>query len=83
MDSRGFSIHLWIDRENVMPETPAQNPNEKVVWIACRATPNCPGNQAVMVFSKSRQPTQSDFAMGGSITRYRCKTCGGAFHIGT
>lgn len=49
---------------------------EEVVWIACRSTskPGCKGNQAVVVF-RQRKPG------GGCITRYRCRTCNGPFHI--
>ena len=57
-------------------KAPPTDPKKKTVWIACRATPNCPGNQAIVVFSKRH-------AGGGSNTRYRCTVCNRTFHIGT
>lgn len=60
------------DDQKPKPETP--KPPKKMVWVACRATPGCEGKQATVVFSKKTPG-------GGSVTRYKCGTCGGAFHI--
>ena len=60
-------------------------PEEKKVWIACRATPGCAGNQAVVVFNRTTVPTGPGGTFSpegaGRVIRYRCCTCGGAFHI--
>lgn len=52
---------------------PAKKP-QREVWFSCRAKAGCTGNIAVVVFTKGT-PGQ------GSNTRYRCKTCGGAWHV--
>lgn len=46
------------------------------VWIACRAAPKgrCEGNQAV-VLKTVKTPG------GGSITHYKCSTCGRRFGV--
>jgi hypothetical protein len=62
-------------------------PEEKKVWINCRATEGCPGKQAVIVFSRQNSPTDPSGSgafvpeAGGRTIRYRCLTCGKAFHI--
>ena len=47
----------------------------QVVWVACRATPNCEGKQSriEIMFPQAEN--------GGRATRYVCLTCGRAFHI--
>lgn len=47
------------------------------VWMSCRATEGCKGTKAKIVFMQ-RLPLQ---AGGGTALRYKCLTCGGAFHI--
>ena len=42
---------------------------KRVVWAHCRATPDCPGNNAEI---SSQRKTRG----GGYIIRYRCLTCG-------
>jgi len=58
------------------PRRPPVKPKkiDQQVWISCRAKRSCEGNQAKIVF---RQKTGG----GGSITRYRCLTCNGSWHI--
>lgn len=51
---------------------------EKVVWIACRATPGCEGNQAVIVFNKT---LHDGMLPQGTAIRYRCTTCKKPFHV--
>lgn len=58
-----------------MDKTP---PEEKPVWIACRATPGCEGNYAVIVWNK--QVMDGMLPLGNSI-RYRCTTCNRPFHV--
>ena len=55
---------------------PPKPVEEKIVWIACRAKQGCEGKQAKVVM-------QTKTPGGGCATRYRCMTCGGAFHIST
>jgi len=62
-----------------------ENPKKKV-WIACRATPECEGTYAEIVFERSQG--QDGRALGsflpvagGKIVRYRCLTCGRSFHV--
>jgi len=70
-----------------MPNPPPVQPEKKTVWIACRATEGCPGNQAEIVFSRSNNPAGADGgffpAAGGRTIRYRCQTCGKPFHVRT
>jgi len=58
------------------PPKPQPKTEEKIVWIACRATRGCEGQQAVMVFRHKS-------GGGGHNARYRCTTCNGSFHINT
>lgn len=62
------------------PESP-----EKEVWIGCRATENCPGRKAVIVFAIRFDPLGiggTKIAEGsGKGIRYRCTTCGHTFYI--
>ena len=69
-------------------------PEEKKapVWIRCRATEGCVGNQADIVFAKTQQPVKAKTGVvggtftlaegAGKILRYRCLTCNNVFHIG-
>jgi hypothetical protein len=50
--------------------------DNRIVWVACRSKAGCEGKQAQVVWSKKKPG-------GGSITRYKCRDCGGAFHIQT
>lgn len=73
--------------ENQPPAAPPLPEEPKQVWIACRAKESCEGNQAVIEFSRSHQPLNGkggfNAQVGGRATRYKCLTCGGAFHINT
>lgn len=53
-----------------MPEE--KKPRE--VWMTCRGKKGCEGKIAVVVFQKNTQG-------GGSVSRYRCKTCGSTWHV--
>jgi len=62
------------------------------VWIRCRATEGCDGNQADIVFTQKQQPVKAKTGVvggtftlaegAGKIIRYRCTTCNKVFHIG-
>lgn len=52
-------------------------PPKEIVWMKCRANPNCPGNQAYLAMTKSNPLV----AGGGTMFRYRCTTCNGVWHI--
>ena len=64
-------------------------PEEKkpLVWIACRATENCPGMQAEITRIRSHaeglKVGEFEPTMGGKTTHYRCSTCHRDFHIAT
>lgn len=47
----------------------------QIVWVACRATPDCEGKSAriEILFPQSES--------GGRTTRYICLTCNRPFHI--
>ena len=47
----------------------------QIVWISCRATPNCEGKNAKieLLFPPA--------GLGGTTTRYVCQTCKRPFHI--
>lgn len=59
----------------------------KTVWMKCRVRPDqqidsrpaCKGNEATIVFVKPRSLAQG----GGKLTRYRCLTCKGVWHLPT
>lgn len=51
---------------------------EKPVWMACRATEGCEGKYALLVW---RKPIKDGMVPQGESLRYRCMTCGQAFHI--
>jgi len=65
----------------------AKEPELKIVWIACRATPECPGTQAALLSVRDNSPVGAmgafNAAQGGKTTRYRCLTCKGIFLITT
>lgn len=50
------------------------NPDKKIVWMNCKATPGCDGRQAEVVF------TLPD-GTGVNSTRYRCQTCNRVWHL--
>jgi hypothetical protein len=54
-------------------------PEKKIVWIKCRASEACDGNQAYATMIITRPAT----AGGGRTTRYRCCKCNGMFQITT
>ena len=58
---------------------------KQIVWMACRGTTGCEGQQAEVIFSRVAQPITSDGGFqphaGGRSIRYRCLTCGQPFHI--
>ena len=60
---------------------PKQSPHFKAgdnpVWISCRVGPECEGKYAVLV----NEGEIGFVAGGGNWARYKCLTCGGAFHI--
>ncbi len=67
-------------------QTPPTTPKDKdVVWMHCRAQSDqqidshksCQGNQAKVVYNKKVGMQHG----GGSVTRYRCLTCKGVWHI--
>jgi hypothetical protein len=63
---------------NVPPPKPKPKntkPKRKV-WVACRATHGCEGQQCEVAWEK-KSPG------GGRNIRYKCLTCGGAFHTNT
>lgn len=62
------------DETEKPPEVPKAKPKERVVWFSCRASRGCEGKMAAIVFSKGI-PGHS------SVTRYRCLTCGKAWHV--
>jgi len=59
---------------------------KKPVWIACRATPNCQGDQAIIAkqWKNQVQGNQGlNFDVGSQTVRYKCLTCGRVFQIQT
>jgi len=52
-------------------------PPKEVVWMKCRVSEACPGNQAFISLMQ-RNPLTSG---GGTSYRYRCTTCNGVWHI--
>lgn len=49
-------------------------PEKKIVWVNCRATPGCGGNQALVV-------RKFKLSAGGKSIRYKCMKCNRNFHI--
>ena len=63
-------------------DEPKQTPQKKTVWIACRATPGCDGNVAVLEQEFDHQVMiGKESAYGGKAIRYVCQKCGRAFHV--
>jgi len=60
-------------------------PEEKKVWIACRAKESCTGNYAVITMQRNQtcSPGMGQFnaSAGGRVVRYQCCTCHGTFTI--
>lgn len=52
-------------------------PPKQIVWMKCRASEACPGNQAYISLL-TRNPL---VAGGGTSYRYRCTTCNGAWQV--
>lgn len=63
---------------NVPPPKPKpkRNTPKRIVWVACRARAGCEGKQCEIVWDKKTKG-------GGRNLRYKCTTCGGAFHVST
>ncbi len=57
----------------------APKPPQNVQWIACRAKKGllCPGNQATVIKLRTIAPQEG----GGTVYRYKCLTCRGAWHL--
>ena len=70
--------------EGQNPQAPAEPP-KKIVWIKCRASEGCEGNQAEIVFVHNASPVSGDGSFipeaGGRSVRYKCTTCGNPFHV--
>ena len=64
-------------KPNPPPPTakPTAQEEGEVVWMACRADPNCDGQQARKVMSRT-----GSFE-GGTVFRYICEKCKKPFHI--
>jgi len=64
-------------RKKVPPKpAPVDKDAGKVVWIKCRGRAGCEGQQSTLVWRKRSEG-------GGFNARYKCLTCGSAFHINT
>ncbi len=67
------------------PTPPTEPVDKDVVWMHCRAHSDqqidskgtCQGNQAKVVYKKKIALQHG----GGTVTRYRCLTCKGVWHI--
>ena len=57
----------------------------KKVWIACRATEGCPGQEAELEIIKRNDPLEISgmkLAEGsGKVIRYKCTTCKRVFRV--
>ena len=62
-------------------KAPVLKKGEKLVNIACRATPNCAGKSAIMKVIK--QNNMGQLAGGGRMSSYTCQKCGRPFMIST
>lgn len=74
---------------------PEKQSDGNIVWVACRVHgKGCGGRQAVIVSTRSHNPTPNqspsghrtiggsfEAASGGKVIRYRCLSCGGTFLI--
>jgi len=65
-------------KTHVKPLSPKEYPKGEIVWIKCRATKNCKGNQAEVVRA---QDATSELGYGGRMSGYRCMTCKRVFFI--
>ena len=78
-----------LEAENrVSVEVPKEKVEDKgKVWIACRATENCPGTYAVILDQRTHTPSKMmgafQIAIGGRFVRYQCCTCHRTFAIST
>lgn len=63
-----------MNKPKRLPPRPQKKVEPKTVWITCRAKAGCEGKQALVIFEKK-------LPEGGTVRRYRCITCNGAFHI--
>lgn len=52
-------------------------PPKEIVWMKCRVSEACPGNQAYISLMQRNSILQG----GGTSYRYRCTTCNGVWHI--
>lgn len=52
-------------------------PPKEIVWMKCRVSENCPGNQAYLTML-TKNPLVNG---GGTFYRYRCTTCNGVWTI--
>ena len=50
------------------------DPPQKKVWVKCRSSRPCGGNQALIVFVKNTKTS-------GRVVRYKCLKCGRKFHV--
>jgi|SaaInlStandDraft_5_1057022.scaffolds.fasta_scaffold366603_2 hypothetical protein len=63
-------------------------PVPKTLWIKCRASEKCEGNQAEIIMQRAQKPmgrAGGAFNLAeraGKLIRYRCTTCKGIFQIG-
>lgn len=58
-----------------MSEQPIpKEPKKELVNIACRATPECPGNKAEKQVINPR-------SAGATLIRFICQTCKKTFHV--
>lgn len=66
-------------------ETEKDEKEAKVVWMSCRATPGCKGNQAEMMgmAQGGMKIGGALIASGGAVVRYKCQTCNASFVIST
>ena len=56
---------------------------KKPVWIACRASPGCTGNWAVVMYQIDQPPNRQLSAnVGTRRIMYQCLTCKRAWSIG-
>ena len=63
----------------VSPMTePKPTNDDQRIWMSCRATPDCTGLYAVLVW---RRPVKDGMLALGESFRYRCLTCHQPFHI--
>ena len=61
------------------PQNKPVVPEKKIIWMKCRASEACDGNQAYATMIFARPFVQG----GGKTVRYRCLKCNGVFSITT